>query len=745
MPDGIGYTDYFKDECCLNQWGIKKITMLTIEGTVQDITFRNEENGFTVLKLAVPGTAVPVLCVGPMPAVEPGESLKASGEWDLHEKFGKQFAVKSFTTVRPVTLAGIAALLGSGLIENIGPVRAKKIIDVFGLETLDILDKKPERLLKVRGIGKKTLEKIIGAWQRRSHIRGLMVFLQECAITVNMASKIYNAYGDSAKEKISQNPYCLIDDVWGVGFKKADAIAQKLGFEHDTYKRIRAGLSYVVSEAAADGHTYLPKTSLLTHAAEILEVPEDKALFSLDHIIKEGALVLDEDRIYLPHLYGAECAVAQMLSQRVSQKHPAIAKYDSRYIAAWLETYSKKTGWTADSRQIAAVHAALANGVSVLTGGPGTGKTTTLQVIVSFLREHSIVAALAAPTGRAAQRMGSIAGLRASTLHRLLEFRPGGSGYRFARDANNPVDADMIIVDEVSMMDVLLMKSFLSAVKKGTALLFVGDSNQLPSIGPGTVLSDMIASGKIPHVELTTVFRQAAQSSIVLAAHDIIAGRTPVISNDKDGNLFFISQEDPGLCCDEIISLVAQRLPSAYGLNARADIQVLSPIHKGILGTQNLNILLAQALNPNPRVIKRGDTAFGIGDKVMQVRNDYDRGVFNGDIGIVSDIVDDTDLVVDFGEEKSVYEPKHLDDLVPAYCISIHKSQGCEFPAVVIPVMTQHFIMLQRNLLYTAITRARRLCVLVGTQRALSIAVKNNETVERYSRLRERIVGALER
>jgi exodeoxyribonuclease V alpha subunit len=716
--------------------------MQTFQGIIKDITFRNEENGFTVLKLEVPGSAVPVLCVGAMPAVEPGETLKVTGEYQMHEKFGRQFAVSSFETVRPMTLEGIAALLGSGLIENIGPVRAKKIIDVFGLETLDILDKKPERLLEVRGIGKKTLEKIIGAWQRRAHIRDLMVFLQACAITVNMASKIYNVYGDSAKEKISQNPYCLIDDVWGVGFKKADAIAQKLGFEHDTYKRIRAGLSYVVSEAAADGHTYLPKTSLITHAAEILEVPEDKALFTLDHIVKEGVLVSDEDRIYLPHLYGAECAVAQLLAQRAGRTHPAVAKYDNRYIAAWLDTYSKKSAWTADPRQIAAVHAALANGVSVLTGGPGTGKTTTLQVIVSFLREHSIMAALAAPTGRAAQRMGSIAGLRASTIHRLLEFRPGGQGYRFARDANNPVDADMIIIDEVSMMDIMLMKSFLSAVRKETALLFVGDSNQLPSIGPGTVLSDMIASNKIPHTELTTVFRQAAQSSIVLAAHDIIAGRTPAISNDKDGNLFFISQEDPALCCDEIISLVAQRLPGRYGLNPAADIQVLSPIHKGVLGTQNLNMLLGQALNPNPRAIRRGDTSFGIGDKVMQVRNDYDRGVFNGDIGLVADIVDDTDVVVDFDGEKVVYEPKHLDELVHAYCISIHKSQGCEFPAVVIPLMTQHFIMLQRNLLYTAITRARRLCVLVGMQRALSIAVRNNETVERYSRLRERIVDA---
>ncbi len=716
--------------------------MLAIEGTILDITFRNEENGFTVLKLAVAGAAAPVQCVGQMPALEPGESLRASGEWELHERFGRQFAVKSYETVRPLTLDGIAALLGSGLIDNIGVARAKMIVDVFGLETLDILDKKPERLLEVRGIGKKTLARIVGAWQKRKNIRELMVFLQECAITVNMAAKIYGAYGGAARERISQNPYCLIDDVWGVGFRKADAIAQKLGFEHDSFKRIRAGLSFVMSEAAADGNTYLASTALVARAAEILEVGEDKALFSLDHIVREGVLVNDENRIYLPHLYGAECAVAGFLAAQAQQPNRAVAKYDNRYVDVWLKAYSKKTGWSADEKQIAAVHAALSHGASVLTGGPGTGKTTTLQVIVSFLREHNIAVALAAPTGRAAQRMGNIAGLRASTLHRLLEFRPGGGGFRFARDASNPVDADMIIVDEVSMIDIPLMKSFCAAARPGTALLFVGDSNQLPSIGPGAVLGDMIASQKIPHVELTRVFRQAAASRIVCAAHDIIAGRVPDIPNDREGNLFFVKEEDPDRCCATIVDLVTKRLPGRYRLNPAADIQVLSPIHRGVLGTQNLNALLQHALNPDPQTIRRGDTVFGRGDKVMQVRNDYDRGVFNGDIGFIADIVDESNVAVEFDGQRVMYEPKHLDELVHAYCISIHKSQGCEFPAVVIPVTTQHFIMLQRNLIYTAITRARKLCVLVGMPRALAIAVRNNRTQERFSRLRERIVDA---
>jgi exodeoxyribonuclease V alpha subunit len=677
-----------------------------------------------------------------LPGVEAGESIKANGEYDKHPKYGEQFSVSSYEIVKPVTLEGIAALLGSGLIANIGGVRAKSIIDVFGLKTLDILDNEPERLREVRGIGPKMLLGIAEAWKKRKHILDLMLFLSECAITINMASKIYKVYGESAREKISQNPYCLIDDIWGVGFIKADAIAQKLGFTHDSFKRIRAGLSHVVSEAASDGHTYLPHNELVSRAAALLEVKDEMALFSLDQIVKDGVLVRDDTRIYLPVLFGAETSVANMLAQRARAGNPVVARYDKAYVDAWLDKYAKRTGWNGDEHQVAAVHGALSHGVYVLTGGPGTGKTTTLQVIVSFLREHSVLVALAAPTGRAAQRMGSIAGLRASTLHRLLEFRPGGSGYRFARNADNPVDAAMVIVDEVSMMDLVLMKNFLCALRPATALLFVGDSNQLPSIGPGSVLADMIASSIIPHTELTTIFRQAAQSRIVTAAHDIIRGSVPVLANEKDGNLFFVKEEDPQRCADTVVELVTRRLPSAYGLDPAADIQVLSPIHKGIVGTQNLNRALKQALNPGDDGVRRGEACFGTGDKVMQVKNDYDRGVFNGDIGFVRSVVEGTSLLVDFDGETVAYEQKDLDELVHAYCISIHKSQGCEFKAVVIVAMTQHYIMLQRNLLYTALTRARQLGVIVGSQRALSIAVQNNETFHRYSRLRERIVAA---
>jgi exodeoxyribonuclease V alpha subunit len=714
--------------------------MPTIQGTVKDITFRNEENGFTVLRLSADGAAAPFLCVGTMPSVEPGESLSVTGEWQNHPRFGRQFSVASYEIVKPVTLEGIAALLGSGLIANIGSVRAQKIIDVFGAETLDILESNPARLLEVRGIGRKMLEKITAAWRRRRHILDLMLFLRECAVTVNMASKIYKAYGEQAKQTISQNPYCLIDDIWGVGFVKADAIAQRLGFGHDSYRRVRAGLTHVMQEAAGQGHTYLPRTALVAGAVTILEVKEEIALFTLDHIVKEGVLVCDEDRIYLPHLYAAETGVAAMLAQRAKGTNGAIAQYDNKFVDAWLDSYAKRTGWQGDEKQIAAVHACLKHGACVLTGGPGTGKTTTLQVIVSFLREHFISVALAAPTGRAAQRMGSIAGIPASTIHRLLEFRPGPAGYRFERNQTRPVDAAMVILDEVSMIDIMLMRSLLSALRDSTAILFVGDSNQLPSIGPGCVLSDMIASRAVPHVELTTIFRQAAESRIVTAAHDIIRGRAPVLSNEKEANLFFVNEDDPDRCCATIVDLVGRRLPATFGFDPRKDIQVLSPIHNGVLGTKNLNAVLKASLNPAGGLPGTADApVFGAGDRVMQIRNDYDRGVFNGDIGYIADIVDETDIVVEYDGEKVVYEPKDLDELVHAYCISIHKSQGCEFRAVVIPVVTQHYIMLQRNLLYTAITRARELCVCIGTQRALAIAVQNNETLERFSRLKERI------
>ena len=716
--------------------------METLKGIVADITFRNEDSGFSVIRFKPDGRSDTSVCVGVLTAVDRGQSLHITGQWENHKRFGRQFTVAHYEIVRPTTLEGIEMLLGSGLISSIGAARAKKIIDVFGLQTLDILDGNPRRLLEVEGIGEKTFAKIQDAWGRQKHIRDLMLFLQECAVSVNLAHKIYKAYGNNAREFISRDPYCLINDIWGVGFSKADAIAQKMGFSHDSFKRIRAGLMHLLQEANGDGHTYLPKGELSDAAAKLLDVKEELVVYTLEHCAKEELFIEEEGCIYLPRLLDAEKTVARLLTDKASSPNNAVARYDAGAMDVWLASYCARSGWTPDQKQLEAIKTLCMHSALLLTGGPGTGKTTTLHMIVSFFREHHIGITLTAPTGRAAQRMGSIAGIKASTIHRLLEFRPGKDRFYFARTAENPIDADVVIVDEVSMIDILLMKSLLCAIRPGAAVLFVGDSNQLPSVGPGNVLADMILSRRVPHVELTTIFRQAAHSTIILAAHDIIRGATPRFSNDKGENCFFIKEDDPLRCLSTVVDLVTTRLPKRYGFNPVFDIQVLSPMHRGTLGTQNVNRELQAALHPESKKIMRGESAFGAGDRVMQIRNNYDLGVFNGDIGYILDFVDEDELTVDFDGQKVRYEQKDLDELVHAYCISIHKSQGCEFKAVIIIMMTQHYILLQRNLLYTAITRARDLCILIGMPKAVSLAINNNEAFHRYSRLCRRMTEA---
>lgn len=713
--------------------------MATIRGTISAVTFKNEDTGFAVLRLKSPDTTVDIPCVGVMPTVESGETVLLTGAWEQHRRFGRQFSVQSFEIVRPTTKEGILAFLSSGFISNIGATRARGIVDTFGTDTLSVMDQEPDRLLEVPGIGRKTVAKITEAWERQKGVRDLALYLREFGVSINLAYKIYRAYGAQAKEKISRNPYALVEDIWGVGFKRADAIAQKLGFEHSSYKRIRAGLAHLLSEAAGEGHTYLPRNELTQRTAELLEVDEGIVTYSLDHCTGERILVADEDRIYQPLYYRAETRVAEILGERVAARAGPVAHFNPQGFHGWMNQQAQRTGRESDPQQIAACEGALSNGVFVLTGGPGTGKTTTLQVIVSFLREQRIMVTLAAPTGRAAQRLGTVSGYQAKTIHRLLEFRPGGEGYRFGRNRDNPIDTDVVIIDEVSMVDLLLMRSLLEALPNKAAIIFVGDSNQLPSVGAGNVLADLIGSGAIPHVELAKVFRQAAQSTIVLSAHEIIRGEVPRFSNGSTDNCFFLTAEEPDNAVEKVVELVCDRLPRRYALDPLADIQVLSPMHRGTLGTQNLNAILQKRLNTHPKTMVRGSTTYSVGDKVMQVRNNYDLGVFNGDIGFVRDIRDEETVVVSYEGNAVEYRLRDLDELVHAYCISIHKSQGCEFKAVVIPLVTQHYIMLQRNLLYTALTRARELCVFVGAPKALWIAVHNSEAFHRYSRLGERI------
>lgn len=709
---------------------------MDLQGTITGITYQNDDSGYMVVHLKQNSTENLYTCVGVMPTIAAGESVLFHGEWETHKRFGKQFLVNSYEIVRPSTREGIEMLLGSGLISNIGPVRSKAILDMFGVDTLNILDNEPVRLLEVPGIGSKMMEKITNAWKEHSYLRRLMLFLQDYGVSINLAQKIYKTYGEQAQAKISENPYALIDDIWGIGFIKADNIAQKMGFSHDSFKRIRAGMVYVLQEASADGHSFLPISELVKKATDLLGVKEELVIYSLDHIFQTDLLIKDQDCVYLPRYYHAENYIAENL---LSRKYASVIGTNDEEIEKWINSYQRKNCFQIDPLQLKAIELAIKNPLFILTGGPGTGKTTILQVIVSFFREHHRTIALAAPTGRAAQRMGSVAGLTAKTIHRLLEFKGGSQTNIFGRDENNPIEADVIILDEASMIDVLLMRSFISAVQKNTQLIIVGDYHQLPSVGAGNVLADLIQSGFIPHVNLKTIFRQAAASRIVTAAHEIISGIVPTFLNSKTDNCFFLYQQDSQDCVTLISDLVSRRLPAKYHFNPITDIQVLSPMHKGILGTQNLNKVLQKELNGQTKSLNRGETIFFLGDKVMQIRNNYDLGVFNGDIGKVVDVIDDEGLCIDFDGNMVKYENRELEELVPAYCISIHKSQGCEFKAVVIPVSTQHFIMLQRNLVYTALTRAKQLCVFVGTSQALEIAVKNNEALQRYSRLSDRL------
>lgn len=713
--------------------------MEQIQGIIKRITFQSEETGFTVLSLQDEKTNKIHTCVGTLLSIEQGESVKVCGEWIKNKRFGLQFSVKSYELIRPTTITGIQMFLSSGLIPDIGPNRAQNIIDTFGLKTLDIIDKDPKKLITVPGIGKKRLNNIIAGWQQQKHIKDLMLFLYDFNISVNLINKIHKAYGIKAKEVISANPYKLIDDIWGVGFKKADTIAKKLGFRSDSYRRIRAGIIYTLQEAGNEGHTFLPEDEIIEKATKLLAILQENLIYSLDHACQEKIIIKEDDRLYLPKFYYAEKSVAEMLIERINYQNKSPVSFNGISIDTWIQNYSKKTGWQGDEKQIAAVKTAIENKIVLITGGPGTGKTTTLQVIVSFFRELNVPIALTAPTGRAAQRMGTLAGINAQTIHRLLEYNMQKKGSPFTRNAENPIPAEILICDETSMIDIILMKNLLSAIRSEAIVILVGDNNQLPSVGAGNVLSDMIKCKKMPHIKLTTIFRQAAKSRIVTAAHDIIQGVTPAFKNIRTENCFFITEEDSDKSLETIIDLVSKRLPASYNINPVTDIQILSPMHNGTLGTKSINRELQKRLNPSDKSITYKETIFSIGDKVMQIRNNYESGVFNGDIGVVSNLYEETGLVVNFGQKNITYERKDLDELTHAYCISIHKSQGCEFNTVIIPVSTKHYIMLQRNLIYTALTRARNICILIGSLKALSLAVKNNKAFQRYSSLSLRL------
>ena len=713
----------------------------TMEGTVERITFYNEENGYTVARFQPRGKRYLVTVVGNLMGVHVGESLRLHGRWTVHPQYGKQFEIESYTVQMPATIEGIRKYLGSGLIKGIGPVTAERIVKHFGLETLDVIEKEPERLIEVPGVGKKRVAMIQRAWEEQKAIKEIMLFLQAHGVSTGLAVKIYKTYGDASISVVKHEPYRLARDVYGIGFLTADKIARAVGIAHDAPQRIAAGVEHVLSTFSDDGHVFARRPELVRKAAEILEVDPDRVEWAIEELAAEGQLYVEDEAVYLRPFYYAELGVANRLRTMLNVERSRLAAFRDVDWGRAFAYLQQRLPFPLTPRQQEAVRTALTHKVAVLTGGPGTGKTMTVRAIIQLLRAKGKRFLLAAPTGRAAKRLSEATGAPARTLHRLLEFAPH-QGFKFLRDRDNPLDADMIIVDEASMIDLLLMNALLKALDVTSHLLLVGDVDQLPSVGAGNVLRDLIASGVVPTVALDTIFRQSQDSFIIVNAHRINRGEFPIFSrNARD--FFLFPAAEPERAAQWVLELVTQRIPRKFGYDPMEDIQVLSPMYRGAAGVAMLNERLQQALNPphpgKPEV-RLGSRVFRVGDRVMQIRNNYDKDVFNGDLGRVTRIDrEEQVLTIRFDERLVDYDFSQLDEVVHAYAISVHKSQGAEYPAVVVPLLTQHYMMLQRNLLYTAVTRARELVVLVGTKRAIAIAVRNDKIAARNSRLAQRL------
>ncbi|MDQ5853283.1 MAG: ATP-dependent RecD-like DNA helicase, partial [Chloroflexota bacterium] len=710
-------------------------------------TFHNAETGYTVARVQPSGRRHLVTVVGKLVGVQVGEALRLEGEWTSHPEHGRQFAASAWQAVLPADAEGIRKYLGSGLIKGIGPVMAQRIVDTFSAETLRVIESHPQRLNEVPGVGRKKVDAIIRAWNEQQGIKALMTLLQGHGITPTLAVRIYRQYGEAAMSILEQSPYRLADEVYGVGFFTADQIAQQQGVRHDDAFRIGAGLRHVLSEAAADGHCYLPAEVLVERAVTLLEVDTALVEATLRNIDAAGEVQVEEvdglRLIYLLPFYRAELGVANSI--RAIQITPsAIAPIFKRL--DWERVWDRlghQHGQNPTEKQREAIRTALTTKLGVLTGGPGTGKTTTLRTVIDLLDAHRCRYVLASPTGRAAKRLSEATGAEAKTIHRLLEYSPVGD-VRFKRNRDNPLDADMVVVDEASMLDIFLCNDLLKAVPPNAHVLFVGDVDQLPSVGPGNVLRDLIESWAVPAVHLDVIFRQAEGSGIISNAHCINAGELPRMEGLDD--FFFFPRPDPEACAAMVVELVVERIPRRFGIDRRS-IQVLSPTHRGPAGVQALNKALQAAINPpHPGRPERtwGDTTFRVGDRVMQVRNNYDLDVYNGDVGEITAVDrEQQTLAVRYdelsGPRAVIYDWAFLDELQLAYATSIHKAQGAEYPVVVVPLLRQHTILLQRNLLYTAVTRAKQVVVLVGDRSAIKRAVDNNEVAVRYTGLQRRL------
>lgn len=739
-----------------------------VQGVIERVTYVADD-GYTVLRLKATGHTDLVTVVGHLPDVNPGESLKLEGHWVHHAQYGQQFKAERCEQVLPATLEGIRRYLGSGLIKGVGPVTADRIVKRFGLDTLQILDKHPQRVREALGVGPKRAELIAHAWEEQKAIKEVMLFLQSHSVSTSLAVKIYKTYGDEALEIVQRDPYRLARDIWGVGFRTADKVAQNLGLPRDAPSRVQAGVAHALGQSADEGHVFVPLEELVADASELLDVQPDLVSQAVEILDADGQVkretleyrlpsdspsttngagaVREERAVYLAPFFFGEVGVSSRLRSLIET--PTSRLFHFRQVRDWrafLDQLTWGDGIKLTDQQRMAVRTALTNKVTVLTGGPGTGKTTTMRTVISALEKAGSSYVLAAPTGRAAKRLSEATGRPAKTVHRLLGFKPT-EGFRF--NDENPLPVDMLVVDEASMLDVLLTNHLLKAIDPGAHLLLVGDVDQLPSVGAGDVLRDIIAAeqagegsgGRIAVVRLETIFRQAEGSHIIRNSHRINQGQFPVVNKGND--FFLFAQEDPEQAAALLVDVVQHRIPRKFGLDPLDDVQVLCPMHRGAVGVANLNRALQAALNP-PTAGKTehrlGGRILRVGDKLMQIRNNYDKETFNGDIGrLVTIDLENQTFTVNVDDRLIRYDWIEADELVHAFAISVHKSQGTEFPAVVVPVMTQHYLMLQRNLLYTAVTRAKRLVVLVGQRRAIGIAVRNNRVTQRYSGLSVRL------
>jgi exodeoxyribonuclease V alpha subunit len=713
--------------------------MEKLSGSVERITFMNEENGYSVIKLKCKGYDDLVTAVGTMAAVNIGAVVFLQGVWVSDSKYGRQFRVHVYKETIPATVAGIERYLGSGLIKGIGPVNAKRIVRKFREDTIRIIEEEPERLLEVEGIGEKRVEMIRKAWEEQKEIKNVMLFLQEHEVTTSFAAKIYKTYGNESINIVKENPFRLADDIWGIGFRTADKIAAKLGYDSQSHARCSAGLTYVLNQLSNEGHCYATRQQLLEKGAEILEVEEEILGRVLETMVMEGLLLKEAGEIYyLPPFYYSEIGVAQKIKELLTFPFPFNATKLNEIIAKVQQ--EKRLQY--DEVQIEAIKTACSSKVMVLTGGPGTGKTTTTLAIIQVFKKMGARVSLAAPTGRAAKRLSETTGFEAKTIHRLLEYKPP-DGYQ--KNGEHPLDCDVLIVDEMSMVDLLLMYNLLKAVPKNAVLIMVGDVDQLPSVGPGNVLKDIINSAVVKVVKLTRIFRQAGGSMIIRNAHTINKGDFPYLKGGRDSDFFFIEEEDPGKVVEQIKELCLHRLPKYYGVDVLDDIQVLTPMQRGEAGARNLNAVLQEELNPATSFVMSGGMKFKLHDKVMQIRNNYEKNVFNGDIGHITFLdQEERRVTIRFDNQEVEYDISELDEVVLAYATTIHKSQGSEFNIVVAPFLTQHFMMLQRNLLYTCVTRAKKVMVLLGTKKALAIALKNNKVEQRNTMLMQRLKEMLQ-